>query len=325
MDIVCDLASLPPFSRGSAVTIGNFDGVHLAHQRLLRQTVELARETGAVPVAVTFDPHPIRVLAPARAPKTLSTLAERAALIAAQGIELLVVLRFDRALAHLSPADFVSRILVDRLHAVTVVTGPNFRFGYRQAGDIAVLQQLSLASGFRVDLVPAVSVRGRQVSSSLIRQLLTEGNVYGAARLLGRLFSNAGSVIAGRGAGRRETVPTLNLAPVEEQIPRPGVYVTSARSGGQDHFAVTNIGYRPTFGELPLAIETFLLNFQGDVSEGELKISYWRRLRDEIKFQNPAMLKLQIQEDVRRAAKFFRLMGRFRRQGEFTLPGGFAG
>ncbi|MGH9405110.1 MAG: bifunctional riboflavin kinase/FAD synthetase [Terriglobia bacterium] len=312
MLIVRDPGQLPPLPKGSAVTIGNFDGVHRAHQELLRCVVERARERGAVPAAVTFDPHPVRVLAPARAPATLTTLAARASLIADQGIELLLVLPFTRELAHLSPVEFVDTILIGRLRAAAVVVGPNFHFGYRQAGDTETLDELSRTRGFSVAVLPEVKVRGRQVSSSCIRNLLSEGNVYAAGRLLGRPFSNSGPIVPGRAVGRRETVPTLNLEPSEEQTPRPAVYVTRARLGGANHAAVTNVGYRPTFGDLPLAIETFLLNFDGEVRETSMEVLYLHRLRDEIRFQNPAMLKLQIQEDVRRALKFFRLLGRFR-------------
>lgn len=313
---VHDPAELPPLPRGCALTIGNFDGVHLAHQTLLKRVVDTARALGAAPAAITFDPHPIRVLAPSRAPKILTTLPERAKLIAEQGIEVLLVLPFTRELAHLSPAEFVDHILLERMRAVSVSVGPNFRFGYRQAGDVHTLEELSRERRFSLEIVPVVSVRGRQVSSSCIRQLLAAGSVYSAGRLLGRPFSNSGSIVSGLGVGRRQTVPTLNLKPDEEEIPQPGVYITETQLGAARHRSVTNIGYKPTFGDHPLAIETFLLNVDGEVKETSLKVSYLHRLRDEMKFQNPAMLKLQIQEDVRRSQKFFRLFDRFRRKDQ---------
>ncbi|MGH9343902.1 MAG: bifunctional riboflavin kinase/FAD synthetase [Terriglobia bacterium] len=316
MLIVHDPTELPPLPQGCALTIGNFDGVHLAHQKLLGRVVETARALGATPAAITFDPHPIRVLAPSRAPKILTTLAERATMIAEQGVEILLALPFTRELAHLSPAEFVDKVLLGRLRAVAVCVGPNFRFGYRQAGDVRTLEDLSRERGFSLDIVPIVKVRGRQVSSSCIRQLLAAGNVYGAGRLLGRPFSNSGFTISGLGVGRSQTVPTLNLKPDEEEIPKPGVYITETQLGSARHRSVTNIGYKPTFGEHPLAIETYLLDFEGEVRETFLKISYFHRLRDEMKFQNPAMLKLQIQEDVRRSQKFFRLLERFRRKDQ---------
>lgn len=311
---VHDPSQLPPLPHGCALTIGNFDGVHLAHQTLLRRVVESARAAGVAAAAITFDPHPIRVLAPSRAPKTLTTLAERARLIAEQGIEVLRVLPFTRELAHLSPAEFVDLILLGQLRAVSVLVGPNFRFGYRQAGDVRTLEELSRERGFSLEVVAVVKTRGRRVSSSCIRQLLDAGNVYGAGRLLGRPFSNSGSVVSGLGVGRRQTVPTLNLNPDEEQIPKPGVYITETQVGRARHRSVTNVGYKPTFGEHPLGIETFLLDDEGEIKENFLKVSYLHRLRDEMKFQTPAILKLQIQEDVRRSQKFFRLLDRLQRK-----------
>lgn len=308
MRILHELAELPPLPNGSVVTIGNFDGVHLGHQRLLKRVAELARERGAAPVVVTFDPHPIRVLAPERAPQTLSTIAGRARLIEALGIDLLLVMPFTRELAHVSPEAFVRKILVESLRATCICVGPNFRFGYRQAGDVGTLRELSGPGGFALDLVPAVTVRGIEVSSSAIRRLLSEGNVQLAGRLLGRPFANSGMIVPGRGVGRRETAPTLNLEPAEEQTPRPGVYVTRARLEAGEHPAVTNVGYKPTFGDHPLSIETYLLGFDGEVSASRIEVAYLRRLRDEIKFESPAMLRLQIQKDVRRAAKFFKLL-----------------
>lgn len=312
MRLVRDLEMLQPPPAGSVVTIGNFDGVHLAHQHLLQRVVQRARETGAAAVAVTFDPHPIRVLAPERAPATLTSLAERARLIEQQGIDCLLVLAFTRELAHLSPADFVHRILADRLRARAVCAGPNFRFGYRQAGDIRALSELGRGEGFTVEILPAISVRGQVVSSSRIRQLLSGGKVHLAGRLLGRPFANRGPVAPGRGVGRSEAVPTLNLAPVPEQLPKPGVYVTRTRSGSRSWPSATNVGFSPTFGELPLTVETHLLGFDGVFEGREIAIEYLHRLRDEIKFQNPAMLKLQILDDVRRSQKFFRLLEAFR-------------
>lgn len=311
---VHDPAQLPPLPHGCVLTIGNFDGVHLAHQALLRRVVECARIDRAVPAAITFDPHPIRVLAPSRAPKILTTPTERARLIAEQGIEILMALPFTRELAHLSPAEFVDRILLGQLRAVSVLVGPNFRFGYRQAGDVLALEELSRRCGFSLEVVPVVKTRGRQVSSSCIRQLLDVGNVHSAGRLLGRPFSNSGNIVSGLGVGRQKTVPTLNLKPDEEQIPKPGVYVTETQLDGTWHCSVTNVGYKPTFGEHPLGVETYLLDHEGEVKESFLKISYLHRLRDEMKFQTPAILKLQIQEDVRRSQEFFRLLNRLRRK-----------
>ncbi|MGH9327252.1 MAG: bifunctional riboflavin kinase/FAD synthetase [Terriglobia bacterium] len=306
MKVVHDLSQLPPLPRGAALTIGNFDGVHLAHQQLLRRVVERAR--GAVAAALTFEPHPIRVLAPDRAPQLLSPPGERARLIEQQGIELLVVLHFTEDLARVAPESFVRDILVKRLRAVLVCVGPNFRFGYRQAGDTAKLTELSRKEGFAVEILPAVTVRKQMVSSTRIRQLLAEGRVHMAGRLLGRPFRNSGAIVAGESVGRRLTVPTLNLAPVEEQLPRAGVYVTRTHLGEKTFLSVTNVGTKPTFGEHRVTVETHLLNFDSPIHQGAIMVEYLHRLRDEIKFENVEALKIQIQKDARRSLKFFRLL-----------------
>ncbi len=312
MEIIHDLDRFAPPSQGSAVTIGNFDGVHLAHQALLRRTAQRARELGSRAAAVTFEPHPIQVLAPDRAPRILTSLPTRARRMEQLGIDLLIVLPFTRELAHLSPLDFVEQILVARLRANFLCVGPNFRFGYRQAGDVSLLNRLSREGKFSLEILPIIEIRGQAVSSTCIRQLLSEGRVHMAGRLLGRPFSNSGPIVSGRGIGRRHAVPTLNLNPNETQWPMVGVYVTRTRLGDEWRDSVTNVGYSPTFGNHRLTIETHLLNFEGDVQETQMEIEYLHRLRDEIKFQNPAMLRLQIQEDVRRSLKFFRLLDYFR-------------
>jgi riboflavin kinase/FMN adenylyltransferase len=298
----------------SVVTIGNFDGVHLAHQTLLRRVVEVARDRGAVATAITFDPHPIKLLAPEHAPKLLAPLQRKAAWIEATGVDLLVVLPFTRELAHHSPLEFVRRVLVNPLHCISVHVGPNFRFGYRQSGDNEILEELGRQEGFEVEVLPMLMVRGERPSSTRIRELLSEGQVNRACRLLGRPFSSKGPIVAGFGVGRKHTVPTLNLAPIEEQLPKIGVYVTRTILSGVRHDSVTNVGFKPTFGDHRLTVETFLLDFSGDIQETEMEIEFLYRLRDEIKFQNPAILKVQIQEDARRSLKFFRLLKKFQQR-----------
>ncbi|MBZ5565306.1 MAG: bifunctional riboflavin kinase/FAD synthetase [Acidobacteriia bacterium] len=306
MRIIRDLGELREH-RASVVTIGNFDGMHLAHQRLLARVAGVARPVGAQAVAITFEPHPVKYLAPEHAPKLLTPLERKAQLIESMGVQLLVVLPFTRELAHLSPLGFVRSVLLGPLHTLSVHVGPNFRFGYRQAGDTEVLEALGRQEGFRVEVLPMLEVRGERVSSTRVRELLSEGRVQVACRLLGRPFSSYGPIVAGLGVGRKHTVPTLNLAPVEEQLPKIGVYVTRTRLGATWHDSVTNVGHKPTFGDHRLTVETFLLSFSGEIREADMEIQFLYRLRDEIKFQNPAILKVQIQEDARRSLKFFRL------------------
>jgi riboflavin kinase/FMN adenylyltransferase len=311
MRIISNLQELGKPLAPSVVTIGNFDGVHLAHETLLRRVVEVARPQGLRATAITFEPHPIKILAPDYAPKLLTPLRRKVELIAATGIDLLVVLPFTRELARQSPLEFVRRVLVDPLRASSVHVGPNFRFGYRQSGDTEILEEIGNQEAFRVEVLPLLHVRGDRVSSTRIRELLAEGRVHKASRLLGRPFSSRGPIVAGMGAGRKHTVPTLNLAPIEEQLPKVGVYVTHTLLAGVPHDSVTNVGFKPTFGDHRLTVETFLLDFTGQIDETNMEIEFLYRLRDEMKFQNPAILKVQIQEDARRSLKFFRLLKQY--------------
>lgn len=310
MRVIHDLRELPePLT--SVATVGNFDGVHLAHQKLLCRVVELARARGAVAAAVTFEPHPVKVLAPERAPKLLTSLEQKTKLVEKLGIDLLVVLPFTAELSRLSPAEFVHEILTRQLRAVAVCVGPTFRFGHQRAGDIQRLAELTGQEGFKLEVLPVVKLRGERVSSTRIRELLSAGRVQLAGRLLGRPFSNAGPIVSGLGIGKKQTVPTLNLAPVEEQLPKIGVYVTRTRLGSVAHPSATNVGHKPTFGEHRLTVESYLLNFAGEVSAAKMEVEFLHRLRDEIKFSHPAALKAQIQQDARRALKFFHLLNLF--------------
>lgn len=312
MHIVRDLHELGDQPRGSAVTIGVFDGVHLAHQNLLRRVVETARPAGALAAAVTFEPHPAEILAPEHAPKLLTLLERKAHLIEKLDIDLLVILPFTNELARLSPLEFVRTILLGKLHATSVHVGSNFRFGHRQAGDVELLASLARQEGFKLEVAPILEIRGERVSSTRIRELLSEGRVHTARWLLGRPFSVYGPIVPGLGVGKAQTVPTLNLAPVEVQLPKIGVYVTRTRLANVTHESVTNVGHKPTFGEHRLTVESYLLNFSGQIHGAEMEVEFLHRLRDERKFPNPAALKTQIQQDVQRSLKFFRLLKLFR-------------
>jgi riboflavin kinase/FMN adenylyltransferase len=314
MRIVRELGEIGAVRSRSVVAIGNFDGVHLGHQRLLRSVVDAARRLDALSAVVTFDPHPTLVLVPDRAPKLLTPLNMKVRLIEQQGIELLVVLPFTLALSRLSPVDFVRQVLCDNLNAASVHVGPNFRFGYRQAGNIAVLSGIAHELRFRVEVLPEVEVRGERVSSSRIRELLSQGKVVPAGRLLGRPYSIEERIVHGLGVGKKLTVPTLNLAPVAVQHPRNGVYVTYTCLGGELHESVTNVGHKPTFGEHRLTVESYLLNFQGEVRDEEMEVQFLHRLRDEMKFPDAATLKAQIQKDARRSLKYFRLIKELRQR-----------
>jgi riboflavin kinase/FMN adenylyltransferase len=311
MQTIRELGELRGPLSSSVVTIGNFDGVHLGHQALLKRVVERARATRATAAVLTFDPHPTHVLAPARAPKLLTTLTEKLKLIEAAGIDLVWVRPFTRELSAMSPAEFFDDALVRGLRACAVVVGPNFRFGHKQAGDVNALRELGRSAGCEVEVMEALRLRGQMVSSSRIRELAELGRVHQAGRLLGRPFSVSGAIVSGSGVGRTQTVPTLNLAPFDpslpRQLPRTGVYVTYTRVAGATHQSVANVGHKPTFGEHELTVESFLLDYRdGRIEADEMEVQFLHRLRDERKFPDAAMLKAQIIRDAQRSMTFFR-------------------
>jgi riboflavin kinase/FMN adenylyltransferase len=295
----------------SVLTIGNFDGVHVGHRQLLRRVIELGHEHHLKPAVLTFDPHPTRVVAPQRAPRLLTTIEERIALIREQGIEDVVVLPFTAEVAQLTPLEFVERIVVGQLHARIVMVGDNFRFGHKQAGDITTLSELGQRFGFHTHVVDAVHCRGRVVSSSEIRRLIETGNVAMACRLLGRSYALSGDVVSGHGIGSKQTVPTLNLGTTAEVIPANGVYITRTRDleTGDRWDSITNVGNRPTFNGDSLTIETFLLSSFDGLTPGRISVDFLRRVREERKFESADALKQQIFKDVARAQTFFRRLG----------------
>jgi len=292
-----------------ALTIGNFDGVHVGHRRILHRLQAIARERGWKSSVLTFDPHPTRIVAPDRTPHLMTSPERRCELMQEEGIEQFLILPFTRELALLSPEDFVGRILVDRLGARAVLVGHNFRFGHRAAGNIRMLEELGRRLGFETEIVPAITCRGRVVSSSGIRNLILAGRVSLAARLLGHPYGLEGEVVSGRGVGSRQTVPTLNLATKAELIPARGVYVTRTRdlADGREWNSITNIGYRPTFGESEeLSIETFLLEPLEGATPRSIRVEFLWRVRAEHKFETPEALKAQILKDVGVAQRYFR-------------------
>jgi len=263
------------------------------------------------PAVLTFDPHPTRVVAPHRAPRLLTSIEERIALIREQGVDQIVVLPFTAEVAQLSPVEFVDRIVVGRLRARIVMVGDNFRFGHKQAGNIHTLSELGSRYGFETHIVEAVRRRGRLVSSSEIRRLIEQGNVAMAGRLLERPYDLCGDVISGRGVGSKQTVPTLNLRTPAEVIPAEGVYITCTRDleeGGRLN-SITNVGTRPTFGPGDLSIETYLLSSFDGLTPARVSVEFLRRVREERTFENAEALKQQILRDVGRAQTFFRRLG----------------
>jgi riboflavin kinase / FMN adenylyltransferase len=297
------------------VSVGNFDGVHRAHRHVLGEIVQRAKAEGAKSVAVTFEPHPIRILRPDNNLKLLTPTPEKLRLLASTSVDAVLLLPFTRDLSLMMPHQFAHEILKKRLHAREVHEGYNFHFGHKASGNIHTLRELGREMGFEVHDYPEMRLRGEPVSSSHIRKLLAEGRVSRARHLLARPFNLLSTAGRGRGYGAKYTVPTINLARYEELVPKDGVYITRTRIGNRssnDCFdSVTNVGNRPTFGADSFAIETHLLNFHAlELSaETEVEIHFLDRLRDEIKFPSVEVLKEQIGRDVRKAQKYLRRLG----------------
>lgn len=292
-----------------AAAIGNFDGVHRGHQEILGAVVEGARRRNLRAIAMTFDPHPEQLLRPDRAPQLLTPMPERVRLLAQTGIDAVVVLPFNRALAALSARDFVRKVLVDALTVRGLHEGANFRFGRRAEGGIDELRAFGGEFGFGVTVHEAVHVHGMEVSSSAVRDMVAAGDMRRARWMLGRPFALSGTQKRDRGVGTRLLVPTVNLAPYEGLLPANGVYVTRLAIGDRCFQAVTNVGNRPTFENAGFSVETHILNFEPlEINEdAELHLEFLLRLRDERRFGTTAELKAQIMRDVARARRFFHL------------------
>jgi riboflavin kinase/FMN adenylyltransferase len=300
--------------RYSVLAVGNFDGLHLGHQAILRATVERALETNAVSTALTFDPPPLKVLRPESAPPRISTNTQRIEWCSTLGLEAAVVMPFTIELSRLSAEDFVEQILVGELRVATILVGENFRFGHRQTGNVKLLRELGERLGFEVVILPPVVFRGEIVSSTIIRREIAEGDVSHAGRLLGRPFVLTGEVVSGTGTGSKFTFPTLNLVPEQELLPARGVYITRTCFPGdsRSHRSVTNIGMRPTFNGTALTVETHLLDFRGEIPAKRMEVRFWKRLRQEMKFSGAEELRQQIARDIDSANRFFNRLRRLR-------------
>ncbi|HXW92042.1 MAG TPA: bifunctional riboflavin kinase/FAD synthetase [Terriglobales bacterium] len=304
------LEEIPANFGPTIVSVGNFDGVHRAHAQVLATVVGRARQLGGKSIAVSFEPHPIRILRPDAGFKLLTPTAEKVRLLAATELDAVLLLPFTRDLSLVTPQRFAQDILKEALQAREVHEGYNFHFGHKAAGDVHLLTELGRKMGFAVYVYPEMRLRGEPVSSSHIRKLIQEGRVSRARHLLARPFSMLSTAGRGRGYGARYTVPTINLSRYEELVPQDGVYITNTRVGEECFQSVTNVGNRPTFGVESFAIETHLLNFHPIrlEPETEVEIHFFERLRDEIKFPSVEALRQQIARDVKKARRYFHLL-----------------
>lgn len=313
MQVFHQLDDIPAVFGPTLVSVGNFDGVHRAHTRVLHAIVERARQLGLKAMAVSFEPHPMRILRPDVKLKLLTPTGEKLRLLEATGVDAVFLLPFTRDLSLMSPFSFAHDILQQRLRAREVHEGYNFHFGHDAAGDVNALKEFGKEMGFEVHVYPELRVRGERVSSSHIRSLIEGANVSRARHLLGRTFSILSNPGRGRGYGSKYTVPTINLSRYEELVPKDGVYITRTRVGEECFESVTNVGNRPTFGADSFAIESHLLNFHpiSLTAETEVEIFFLQRLREEIKFPTVDALRAQIAHDVKNARRYFHLVSRY--------------
>lgn len=292
----------------AALAIGNFDGVHLGHQSLVRAMSNFATAHSLRKGVLTFHPHPTKIVAPDRVPPMLCTLDERIARIEKLGVDEILVLPFTRELSLYSPGQFVKEILVHSLQTKAAFVGYNFHFGHKQAGTPQVLKELGLRYSFETQFLPQFKYHGAPVSSSIIRKALSDHRLLYAARLMNAWFTVAGPVVAGQGIGSKQTVPTLNILPAPDQLLLRGVYITRAFDPALNRSwpSITNVGERPTFEGTGVTIETFLLGELAGPAPEFVRLEFRRFLRDERRFESPDLLRGQILRDVAHANAYWR-------------------
>ena len=292
------------------MTIGTFDGVHLGHQHVVRTAMNDAKERGLLSVVITFHPSPRSVVRPGAKVHYLSDLPERVALLQSIGPDLVVALTFDTELMRLKAQDFVD-LLVSHLHLAHLVVGPDFALGSGREGTVAVLREIGETRSFTVhSLDPLGSVGTARISSTAVRRAIGEGDIAGAAAMLGRPHALHGPVMRGYQRGRDLGFPTANMrVPADRVVPADGVYVTRARLGGQTYPSVTNVGDNPTFGNPDRSVETYILDFDDDIYDQDLRIDFLLRLRGEERFVDIPALVDQIRRDVDETRSYFALHG----------------
>ncbi len=294
--------------KNPVLTLGNFDGVHLGHQRIFRRVREKAKEIGGDSIAYTFEPHPVQFLKPEGEPFLLLPIAEKLRLIGELGIDVAICAPFTREFANLTAEEFVRDILHNQIGVREVFVGQNTTFGRDREGSVPLLKEFGRRFGFAVEAVEAVEVRGAVISSSRIRKLVSTGDVKGAAELLGRYPLLFGEVIRGHGRGSKKLgFPTANLKTASVLSPKPGIYAVWAIHEGQRYPAVANLGWNPTFHDQNFSIEVHILHFDKDIYDHTLRVEFVERLRDEVTFRSPEELITQIKKDVERAKKILKV------------------
>lgn len=293
----------------SVVTLGNFDGIHLGHRALIGGAVSDSKRFAVPSIVLTFEPHPLRVLAPGRAPKLVLTHKDKMQLLQDLGVDIVVVQHFDLAFAKLSAEEFVKDLLVRRLKAKKLWVGKDLRFGQGRKGGVEDLIRWGRDFSFEVAVVDPILVNGERVSSSRIRDLVGEGRVDEVRPLLGRYHFVSGRIVEGHRRGRGLGFPTANLAARTEVLPSDGIYATLFHLGARALLSVSSIGLNPTFGAGPRTVESYILNFEDDIYGESVRLSFIKRIRDEMKFSSAEELVAQIREDVRSAKTIFHELG----------------
>jgi riboflavin kinase/FMN adenylyltransferase len=292
------LDELPSLGQPLHLAMGVFDGVHLGHQAVIAKVVEAASREGGLAGLLTFDPHPIQVIAPAKAPASLlETLEHKARVVSALGVRLFIPLHFDIAMAEMEADEFINRLAAAPLR--TIAVGEDWRFGHKRAGDVSLLQRVADRRGFRLEAVPPLMFDGDRISSTRIRQAIHDGNLDEAARMLGRRYAVCGPVVAGDQLGRQLGFPTANIATGNLQLPPGGVWVVRvSHADGRGWNGVANLGTRPTVGGERRLLEVHLFDFSGDLYGENLEISFEKHLRQEMKFPSLEALREQISKDL---------------------------
>ncbi|UCE21847.1 MAG: bifunctional riboflavin kinase/FAD synthetase [Candidatus Aminicenantes bacterium] len=305
MEVVHGLEKFPSLSDHSIVAIGNFDGIHLGHHKILECLEKTAKEYGLFSLVLTFFPHPGKILGKNKL-KMIQTLDQKIREIRKFDIQALLIIAFDEQFASLTAQDFIQKIVLETLRAKAIIVGKNFYFGKNRKGDVSLLHSLSSKFKFRVCPIPAVIQNGETVSSSLIRNLLQEGEVEKANRLLGRPYEIEGKVVKGQSRGKALGFPTANIETENEIIPQ-GVFITQTRIGLKILPSMTNVGKQPTFGQEDLHIESFIIDFDRDLYGEHIGINFLKKIRDQMKFKTPDELARQLEDDLQTTKAYFKL------------------
>lgn len=305
MKICNGIDSCPEGGPRVVATIGNYDGVHLGHLAILNSVVDGAKREGHVSMLITFEPHPLSVVAPERRPPLIQTRRQKLDSLEATGLDAVLILSFDSDLASLGGEEFFSRILCGPLRFSAIHVGSSFRFGRHRSGNVDLLRTIGKEQGFEVVGVEPVTIGETVVSSSTIRKLVEDGQVAAAKEMLGRPFGIVGEVVEGDGRGRTMRFPTANLDAENELLPRRGVYVTETVALATRHASVSNVGIRPTFNGGGVVVETHLLGFEDDLYGQRIEVRFLERLRDERRFSGPQELADQIARDRAAAEAYF--------------------